>query len=66
VVDDGRQYRDEFAVAGADDGQSGFGMSRRIGTSEIRRGAAFGEVADKVDPPRDAAMNHESRLVRVR
>ena len=66
MADDGRQYADEFALTGEDDGRGAVGTGRRIGAKWVGRGAVIGEVSGEVEPPRDAAVGDEGGLVRVR
>jgi hypothetical protein len=61
-----RQYGDEFAVRGEGGGRSAFGMSRRIGARGVRWRTVFAQAAGEVQPPGDAAVDHERGLVRVR
>jgi len=66
MANDRRQYGDEFAVRGEGGGRSAFGMSRRVGASAVGWRAVFAQAACEVQPPGDAAVDHESHLVRVR
>jgi hypothetical protein len=66
MKDDGRQHVDEFTPTGKYDGRGAFGTRWQFGVGEIWRGAAFAEFTSEVCPPRDAAVNHEGRLVGVR